>query len=448
VLSTSWWAFGTRTPSVLPLSGTSFSAPYVTGVAALLLSVDPDLTPDEIEAVLEATATDLGPRGRDDDAGLGLVDPAAAVGLVAGGGPLPSLAQDPAFPVGDAAGLRPGGDIDLFRLSAGTGTTEPITQAVAVSEALFPPVTGGRASARFAVLARGDDFADALAGSSLTLGAAPLLFSDAAQRLAAPTAAELQRVLAPGSGVLVLGGERALPAGVDDDLRALGFTPIRLAGPAREETAVTIATALDELSAAAGLDSPAVILANRSVWYDAITAGSLAAGFASPILLTSAGSLHPATAAYLAASDAPTLYVVGGEVRVSAAVRAHAAELAAPGELVVLAGGTRDATAVEVAAEVERLLGPRGLAPFFAVGINLTRDDGYAHALSMSPLFGALPGVYAPLLGTDGSEYSAVTVDHLAGLAVPAVVAGDVDLVSAASAAAFEALLETAPAGD
>lgn len=447
VLTTSWWEFGTRTPSVLPLSGTSFSAPYVTGVAALLLSMDPTLTPDELEAVLEATATDVGPRGRDVDSGFGLVNPAAAVELVAGGGPLPVVAEDPAFPVGDAAGLRPGGDVDVFRLAAGTGTTEPITQAVAVSEALFPPASDGQAFAQFAVLARGDDFADALAGSSLTLGAAPLLFSGATQGLAAPTATELQRVLAPGSGVLVLGGERALPAVVDDDLRALGFEPIRLAGPAREETAVVIATAVDGLTAAAGLDSPAVILANRSVWYDAITAGSLAAGFVSPILLTPADSLHPATAGYLAASDAPTLYVVGGEVRVSAAVRQQAAEIAAPGELVVLAGEARDGTAVEVAAEMERLLGPEGLAPFLAVGINLTRDDGYAHALSMAPLFGALPSVYLPLLGADGSEYSRVTVEHFAGLAVPGVIAGDVDIVSEGSAAALEDLLETAGPG-
>ena len=40
------------------MSGTSMSAPHVSGVAALVLSVNPDLTPGEVKAVLENTAVD------------------------------------------------------------------------------------------------------------------------------------------------------------------------------------------------------------------------------------------------------------------------------------------------------------------------------------------------------------------------------------------------------
>ena len=55
-------------------SGTSLSAPIVSGAAALLLSRHPAWTPDQVRARLVATATDKGKRGRDDYFGAGIVD--------------------------------------------------------------------------------------------------------------------------------------------------------------------------------------------------------------------------------------------------------------------------------------------------------------------------------------------------------------------------------------
>lgn len=55
-------------------TGTSVAAAHVSGLAALLLERDPGMTPDAIRAVLEKTARDLGPAGRDDDFGAGLVN--------------------------------------------------------------------------------------------------------------------------------------------------------------------------------------------------------------------------------------------------------------------------------------------------------------------------------------------------------------------------------------
>jgi subtilisin family serine protease len=54
--------------------GTSYAAPMVTAVAAVLKSVNPELTPADIEAILKNTAKDLGPKGRDDEFGYGLID--------------------------------------------------------------------------------------------------------------------------------------------------------------------------------------------------------------------------------------------------------------------------------------------------------------------------------------------------------------------------------------
>ena len=58
--------------------GTSMAAPHVSGVAALILQRHPEFTNDQIRGVLRASATDLGPPGRDDTFGYGRVDAAEA----------------------------------------------------------------------------------------------------------------------------------------------------------------------------------------------------------------------------------------------------------------------------------------------------------------------------------------------------------------------------------
>ncbi len=65
-------------------SGTSFSAAYVSGIAALLLERNTGLTPPEVRAALVQSAHDLGPKGRDDDFGAGLADAQAAISTIEG----------------------------------------------------------------------------------------------------------------------------------------------------------------------------------------------------------------------------------------------------------------------------------------------------------------------------------------------------------------------------
>ena len=60
------------------VNGTSFAAPHVAGVAALLLCLR-DEAPETIEQLLRETARDIGAPGRDDRAGFGLLDAGAAV---------------------------------------------------------------------------------------------------------------------------------------------------------------------------------------------------------------------------------------------------------------------------------------------------------------------------------------------------------------------------------
>jgi subtilisin family serine protease len=61
------------------ISGTSFSAAYVSGVAALMLERAPHLTPDGVRKILQDTAKDLGPTGKDPEFGAGLVDAYQAI---------------------------------------------------------------------------------------------------------------------------------------------------------------------------------------------------------------------------------------------------------------------------------------------------------------------------------------------------------------------------------
>jgi hypothetical protein len=87
-------------------SGTSFSAAYIRGLAALMLERDPALKPDEVRALLLKTARDLGPPGRDDQFGAGEADAFAAVLAVA---------TPPAVPVAEVSG----------RPAAGSGSERP-----------------------------------------------------------------------------------------------------------------------------------------------------------------------------------------------------------------------------------------------------------------------------------------------------------------------------------
>jgi subtilisin family serine protease len=99
-------------------SGTSFSAAYVSGVAALLLERNPALKPGDVRAILTKTARDLGAPGRDDQFGAGEADAFAAV---------TAATAAPAVPLASVSG-KPGGEK--------TPALDPSTDNASVSRAL------------------------------------------------------------------------------------------------------------------------------------------------------------------------------------------------------------------------------------------------------------------------------------------------------------------------
>lgn len=63
-------------------SGTSLSAAYVSGVAALMIARNPQISSADVRATLLSTARDLGPKGRDDQFGAGQADAFSAVSAI------------------------------------------------------------------------------------------------------------------------------------------------------------------------------------------------------------------------------------------------------------------------------------------------------------------------------------------------------------------------------
>src|SRR5439155_7712670 len=101
--STAWPGAGLGSYALT--TGTSAAAPHVSGVAALLLSVRPDLTKDQLRQALLTSAADVCPAGRDDGSGFGRLDAAGALSSVMGGTLPPSAGSTPGAEQTPAPGL-------------------------------------------------------------------------------------------------------------------------------------------------------------------------------------------------------------------------------------------------------------------------------------------------------------------------------------------------------
>ena len=77
IVSTFWRGAGYG--NYVSSSGTSDAAPHVSGLAALLWSVNPQLSSDQVRTILQQTADDLGAPGRDDYYGAGRINAYEAV---------------------------------------------------------------------------------------------------------------------------------------------------------------------------------------------------------------------------------------------------------------------------------------------------------------------------------------------------------------------------------
>lgn len=197
---------------------------------------------------------------------------------------------------GGGGGGGGGGTLDPVGRLAGE---DRIATAIAISKASFP--SGGAGAV---VLSRSDDFADALPGTPLAAAEeAPLLLTPTA-RLDARTKAEIQRVLAAGKTVYLLGGTGALSGAVQSEVSSLGYTVVRYSGADRYQTAVSIANALGEPAT--------LLLATGTNFPDALAGGAAAAKAHGAVLLTNGSTMPAATAGYIAGHPTAVRYALGG----------------------------------------------------------------------------------------------------------------------------------------
>jgi putative cell wall-binding protein len=192
------------------------------------------------------------------------------------------------------------------RTSTGQGTLTRIAGAsriatsIAISNTSYPSAH----SAGAVVLARADEFSDALAGGPLAARFQGPLLLTPTTALTPDLRTELQRVAPVGAVVYLLGGVDAISADVEADVKTAGFDPIRVAGVDRYDTAVKIAGILG--------DPPSIFEVDGTTFPDGLSAGPAAALSHGAMLLTDGSLAAPETAAYLALHPSQTRYAVGG----------------------------------------------------------------------------------------------------------------------------------------
>ncbi|MGX7669249.1 cell wall-binding repeat-containing protein [Plantactinospora sp. DSM 117369] len=152
------------------------------------------------------------------------------------------------------------------------------TTATTVSQSYWADAGDGgdaRPQAQAVVLSRSDLFADALGGAALAAARQGPLLLTAPTALNPDTQAEIQRILAPGKTVYLLGSPGALSTTVEEQVEALGYQVKRLAGTDRFTTSIAIANEIDP--------TPDLVLAATGMNFpDALAAGAAAGSYNVP----------------------------------------------------------------------------------------------------------------------------------------------------------------------
>ncbi|MGD7024723.1 cell wall-binding repeat-containing protein [Rossellomorea vietnamensis] len=157
------------------------------------------------------------------------------------------------------------------------------------------------------VLARGDEFADALASTPFAAKVdGPILLTEQ-DNLTRASYDEIRRLGA--QKVWVMGGSNAISEEVTDQLENMpGVEVERIAGKDRVETSVKIAKRVDSTPSEA-------IVVNKDSFADAIAIGPYAAKKQMPIILSDKNALNSTNSSYL--KNAGKTFVIGGKAVLS-----------------------------------------------------------------------------------------------------------------------------------
>ncbi len=271
-------------------------------------------------------------------------------------------------------------------------------------------------------LSSGTHFADALSASPIAAkgmvpdldrppgNPAPILLAN--NGLPRATVAALDR-LQP-SRIVILGGKKAIPASVEQDLMTQGYAVTRVGGANRYETSARLASAYRP-----GVPVVYVASGDDAAFPDALSGASLAALKGGPILLTRSDSVPSAVAEALRDLEPERVVVLGGTSRVSAAVYA---ELGADERI---AGKNRYDTSAKIA---RRFATP-------AESVFVANGRTWPDALAGSVVAGSQG---SPVVITEGNALSGPTREALTNLAAANIVVlgGTVAVSPAVEAAA------------
>lgn len=248
---------------------------------------------------------------------------------------------------------------------AGWITRTAVSRLVGASESdssvlISRRIPAGTAAA--VVVARADDFADALAGGPLAAAHDGSVLLVPRSGVPGNVLDEARRVLAPGGRVVLLGGREALSPDIEASFQAGGHLTERIFGSDRYATAAAVAPRVHATPSA-------IFVVSGTAFPDAVAISAVAAAQRSPIILVAPKSVPAATSTFLASKPLVPRTVVGGPAAVS--------------ELTALAAGMtrrvhgpdRYATAVNVA------------NTFFpsASRVVLASGTGFADALVAAP---------------------------------------------------------------
>jgi len=256
--------------------GTSFAAPYACGVAALIKSQNPSWTPNEIWAKLVSSADNI------DSVNWGY------------------------------AGLLGAGRVNA--LNAVTRATLRLWGADRYDTAIDISKEMYSSGSTNVVLARGDNFPDALAGAGLADSQnAPLLITPKTS-LDYDIENEIQR-LNP-SKVYILGGEGALSATVKSRVENIGFYTERVWGQTRFETCIEIMEKIYNKNSVTK-----VFIVTGMDFADALISTPAAYKESAPMLLSTSSSLPTSVKTYLSSlPNLNTIYIIGGYSAISSNV--------------------------------------------------------------------------------------------------------------------------------
>lgn len=256
--------------------------------------------------------------------------------------------------------------------------------AVEISKSLFN-------SAKLVILASGQSYPDALAGSSLSQGRFPILLTE---KDTLPDKVKIEIARLKPETILILGGRASISQEIEKNLQK-DFNTLRIAGDNRYETAVKIAKVAKQkrLMVASGENFP-----------DALAATGLAGIKDQTLLLTAKDTLPQALMDYLKGGEFERIDFAGGIASISDPTAKAILDAAKNPTTARYSGANRAVTSVELAKALIERTGKLPTTVLIATG------QSYPDALAASSIS---ESQLAPILLVEKDYVDQVVIDFL-----------------------------------